>query len=219
MPETYCHTLIPERIDFVPQPQQVARFLDDLVKLGAAPLEASLRVGKPGGFLTGINPVTREAYTIPRRLYTPVGAVADVPAALSGLEDYDLRFSGKGPPRIPSLRFDIESIYAFDVLCCLRPEVVSTSDWHDSATIVRGAPSFGQPDRSHNRLGIFHHPSTNEIIKVPNAGCALFWIEFEFGKWLLPQIVDSLDLLEPSIVKTTEGCFGATFAQGCHWYE
>jgi hypothetical protein len=101
MPETYCHTLIPEGIDFVPQPQQVARFLDDLVKLGASPLEASFRVGKPEDFRTGINPVTREAFTIPRRLYTPVGAVADVPAALSGFEDYDLRFSGKGPPKHP----------------------------------------------------------------------------------------------------------------------
>jgi hypothetical protein len=82
----------------------------------------------------------------------------------------------------PAVEVDFKSIYAFDVLCRLRPEVVSTSDWHDSATIVRGAPSFGQPDRSHNRLGIFHHPFTSEIIKVPNAGCARFWIEFEFCK-------------------------------------
>ena len=38
MPE-YTHTLIPDGVDFVPDPQQVADFLVALVAIGAAPLK------------------------------------------------------------------------------------------------------------------------------------------------------------------------------------
>jgi hypothetical protein len=49
MPEQYIHTLIAGRVDFAPQPHQVPDFLNDLVKLGASPLQAKLRVMKPSG--------------------------------------------------------------------------------------------------------------------------------------------------------------------------
>jgi hypothetical protein len=242
MPETYCHTLIPERIDFAPQPGQVAAFLATLVRRGAAPLEAKLRLGKLDGFRIAVNPIAQETLSIPRRRYAAIEGVADIMAALQELDDYNLQYTGKGPPNIPPLTLWLHDIqprtlegnfpvrtddcatvefkeaYGFIVHCWLRGEVVSTSDQHDAA-IERQLPGFGRPDKSHNRLGNFSHPCTNKAIQVPNAGCARFWIEFEFGKWLLPKIDDSLDLLEPSIVETARECFGLTFVQGCHWYD
>jgi hypothetical protein len=241
MPETYCHTLIPERIDLAPQPGQVAAFLAALASQGAAPVEGKLRLGKLDGFRTAVNPITQETISFPRRRYAVVEGVTDVTAALQGLDDYSLQFTGKGPPNIPPLTLwlqdqyprntevklpvevnDCASVefkgnYDFIIHCCLRGEVVSTSDQHNSV-IDPQLPGFGQPDKSHNRLGNFSHPCTKKVIHIPNAGCTRFWIEFEFGKWLLPKIDDSLDLLEPSIVAAARECFGFNFVQGCHWY-
>jgi hypothetical protein len=243
MPETYCHTLIPVQFDFVPQPNQVAAFLAELVSRRAAPLEAKYRLGKVDGFRTAVNPITQETVSIPRRRYRAIESVEGIVAGQQGLDDYNLQCTGKGPPNIPPMTLwvhelqprtpgqtiqdvqvenckivEFKQVYGFIIHCCLRGEVVSTSDQHDSI-IERLAPGFGEPYRSHNRLGIFNHPCTNKIIEVPNAGCARFWIEFEFGKWLFPKMDDRLDLLEPSIVETAGDCFGVSFIQGCHWYE
>lgn len=244
MPEIYGHTLVPGHVDFAPRPQQVAAFLDGLVKLGAAPLRATLRIGKPG-FRTGFNALTGETLTIPARRYTAVGADADLSAALVGLDDYNVQLSGEGPPGLPPfalwlhdvqprtgkgrlesqdddcrmIPFDSEKTYGFTLECCLRAEVVSTSDRHEVAPPGHQMPAFCQPDRSHNRIGIFHHPCTNKIIEVPGAGCARFWIQFEFGKWLFPNIEDSLNLVDPSIVELAKTSLGTDFLQGCYWYE
>jgi hypothetical protein len=220
----------------------VTAFLAALVSRGAAPRQARLRLGKLDGFRTGVNPITRESLAIPRRRYAVVESVADRRAALQGLDDYNLQFSGMGPPDIPPLTLwmhdpqphtpegkvpshgddctvvEFKEIYDFTIHLRLRGEVASTSELHDSV-IERQAPGFGQPDKSHSRLGFFNHPCTNKVIEVPKAGCARFWIEFEFGKWLVPKIYNSLDLLEPSIVETARECFGLGFVQGCHWYE
>ena len=57
-----------------------------------------------------------------------------------------------------------------------------------------------------------------EVIKVPGAGCARFWIEFALGKFLFPEIQgDNLELLNPAIAGEAEQIFGAEFVQGCHW--
>jgi|SRR5579862_2572354 len=243
MPEIYGRTLVPELIDFAPRPQQVAAFLDGLVKLGGAPLRATLRIGKPG-LRAGFNALTGETLAISAHRYTTVGTDADLSAALVGLDDYNVQISGEGPPSLPPfplwqdvqpptgekglesqddecrmIAFDSEKTYGFMVQCCLRAEVVSTSDRHEVAPLGRQMPAFGQPDKSRNRIGVFHHPCTNRIIEVPGAGCARFWIQFEFGKWLFPKIEDSLNLLDPSIVKLAKTSLGTDFLQGCYWYE
>jgi hypothetical protein len=65
--------------------------------------------------------------------------------------------------------------------------------------------------------GYFHNPHTMEIIKVPQAGCSRFWIQFELGKFLCPAVNNSLELLNPAIVKEAKNVFGIEFVQGCYW--
>src|SRR5207245_383105 len=103
------------------------------------------------------------------------------------------------------------------VHCCLRQEVVSTSEWHNEVPVKRQVEFFSRPCSSKNRLGIFHSPKTLKVIEVPKAGCARFWIEFEYGKMLFPRIEDSLDLIEPRIVQAAQSDFEIKFVQGCHW--
>lgn len=213
MPE-YSHTLIPGQVDFAPNPGQVAAFLESLVSMGAAPLEPDIVVSKLSGKVRSVtNPFTLQTETFPMRQSERVQELSAVAGALTGLDDYNVTLAGTGPPALPPLEFDFMGVYGFLVHCCLRDEVVSTSDSHDE----HPTESFGRPCSSRSPRGVFHHPDTLEVIEVPGAGCARFWIEFEFGKMLFPRIQDRLDVIEPSIVHAAEREFAIEFVQGCHW--
>jgi len=217
MPE-YTHTLIPDQVDFVPDPKQIRAFLASLISLGAAPLEPSFGVSMPSGKgITFTNPFTGKTESFGTYKSKKVKSVAGISDALKELDDYNLVVSGKGPPKLPAIKFDYKGRYEFDVHCCQRAEVVSTSDWHDEVPVKQKVEFFGRPCNPKSRLGIFHHPKTLKVIEVPMAGCARFWIEFEYGKMLFPRIKDSLDLIEPKIIGAAESDFRVKFIQGCHW--
>lgn len=217
MPE-YSHTLIPDRVEFVPDPEQVGNFLSSLVSIGAAPLKPAVAVSKPSGEVqTFLNPFTGATDSLAVRKATKLSSLAAVPGALNSLDDYDVTLTGKGPPKLPAFTFDFKGSYDFLIHCCLRAEVVSTSDWHDEIPITQKVEPFGQPCSPQDRIGIYHNPNTLKVIEVPNAGCARFWIEFEFGKMLFPPIEDRLDLIDPQIVETAQMAFGVPFLQACCW--
>ena len=136
---------------------------------------------------------------------------------MTGLDDFYVTVAGKGPHKLRAFVFVHKAGYDFLVQCCLRAKVVSTSDCHDEVPIERKVEFFGRACGSKNRLGIFHNPNTLEVIEVPEAGCARFWIEFEYGKMLFPPIEDSLELIESSIIHAAEKEFENRFVQGCRW--
>jgi hypothetical protein len=225
MPE-YTHTLIPTRVDFVPAPDQIRDFLKSLTKIGATPLHAAVSVSMPSGKVRTVTmPFTEQTLTLPILKFKKLKGFSSVPTAVEGLADYNVIVEGKGPPKLPAFAFDFEGGYDFLIRCCVRPMVVSTSDWHDETPLhligQTSAPpkavSFGEPCSPQQRLGIFHNPNTLAIIEVPNAGCARFWIEFEYGKMLFPRIEDRLDLMEPEIVAAAAREFGLPLVQGCRW--
>jgi hypothetical protein len=174
------------------------------------------------GGRVGRNPVTGESIALPRRDHTAIDGVSGLRSELEALDEYRVVMSGEGPPQLPVVKLDPEfdnggEPYQFDIRCCLKPVVVSTSDFHgDERTIRRIAP-HGQPCEATDRTGFFSNPRTMETIEVPEAGCTRFWVEFALGKWLFPKIDDSLDLLPPSIVQAAEQTFKVGFNQGCYW--
>ena len=214
MSEQYSYLLIPDRVDLAPHPKQVADFLQNLMALNGAPLEATFRVAKLSGALRrGLSALTGEEIYIPKREFTSSGSISDVENQLAGLEDYDVSMSGQGPAKMPPLSLrsytrsedlEFKGAYAYEVSCHLRAGVVSTCE-----------PSFGMPCTPEKRNDIFRNPKTGAAIEVQNAACARFWIEFQFGKWLFPKIGDSLDLLRPSILAVASDIFRTSLAQGC----
>jgi hypothetical protein len=217
MPE-YTHTLIPDRLDFVPDPKQVGMFLSSLAAIGAAPLRPEITASMLSGKVrTFKNPFTGRIDSFAMRKAEKLKDLTAVVGALNGLDDYNITMTGKGPPELPAFTFDFKGTYKFLVHCCLRTEVVSTSDWHDEVPIKRKVEFFGRPCSPNDRLGIYHNPNSLDVIEVPNAGCARFWIEFEYGKMLFPAIEDRLDLIEPKIVEVAETDFGIKLVQGCRW--
>jgi hypothetical protein len=215
MCEQYAHLLIANRVDFAPQPEKIADFLERLIALKSAPLGATLRVGKLSGTLrTGLDSLTGEKIFLQKRAFISLESVFEIGQHLAGLEDYDVLLSGRGPAKLPLFPLytmrgsewsEFEGPYAYEVRCCLRAEAVSTCE----------TPPFGTPYLSEKRTGVFRHPYSGAIIEVRNAGCARFWIEFEFGKWLFPKIANSLNLLQPPILANAVDTFGTGFAQGC----
>ena len=225
----YAHTLIPSEAGFVPEPQQLADFLNALKSIGGEPVGASYRLGTlTGEMRKGGNPLTGEEISIPSRSFAPLAGPADIADRLKGIEYFDLLLEGEGPCALPPFNlytanteegeraeFPYNDSYAYEIQLCLRPKNVSTSDWHEEIAPERVAP-FGEPCDGENRKGYFHHPVTGAVIEVENAGCARFWIQFQCGKWTFPRIGGAnLNVLEPRIVEIATDNFGVGFAQGC----
>jgi hypothetical protein len=186
----------------------------------------------------GRNPFSGEAFRLVDYM-TRVGSLSIIGPALEHLHEYRLEMRGIGPLR-PLFQFDAtmfsgdllrfdehcpeDQSYEFNLSCSLKPNIVSMSDDHmaeftggktpEGETVV---PS-GESCSAAHRTGFFSNPKNNESIRVPGAGCARFWIEFGFGKWLFPDIKDSsLDLLPANAVNAAQQIFGVRYLQGCHW--
>jgi hypothetical protein len=222
--EQYVHTLIPSDPHFVPDPEQVARLLDGLTALGAAPLNPEPLLHRPSGRLRSFrDPLTGETRSFPENDRLKLASNKDVAAALGDLPQYSVSLKGQGPPKLPPFPLYsgdslFSSNYSFTIGCHLRDRLVSMSDMgHDQA--AQNLAAFGQPCEAPGATAaFFRHPLSDELLEVANAGCARFWVEFEFGKWLLPRIDNALNIIEPSITQLAAESFGVPFAQGFHQY-
>jgi hypothetical protein len=221
----YVHTLIPTRVDFIPQPEQVGAFLDALDKLGAVPLKSQITVARSTGKSDSVvNPFTGQAESFAVRKGVKVKSLAAVAKAIAAANDYNVLIAGQGPATTAPLKLKARGTYGYSLNVCARAAVVCTSDRHDdvadwppTGVDADGGPFFDRPCDPKDRLGVFHHPETLEAIEVPKAGCARFWIEFELGHGLYPPMKDSLEFLDVAIVRAAEKAFGLKFVQGCHW--
>ncbi len=228
--EQYVHTLIAAKSAYVPKPSQVAEFFDGLVKcsdfhiISEKRFQPGLRVMKPSGrFRQFVSPLTGETKSFSISDIVKLEKITDIPAAIEGLEDCSVLLSGAWKVEKQPLAFLTTAGAPFggdpvcEVSCHLRTGLVSTSCCDAEVSHCQNLPSFGAPCNSEDEVGIFSHPWTGAIIQVPNAGCARFWIEFEFGKFLLPKMADDLNILSPSIVAKAEECFQTRFVQGCRF--
>jgi hypothetical protein len=191
----YTHLLIPVSRRFKPSSTQVSRFLDAVLREGFVPASSELFA--------------------PRL------------AALEGEQSFDVGVGGVGIPLNTPLAIGhygddeewrpFEEPYDLKIGCSLRPSPVWTSDDQEHFNTNPGSPFFDDPCSDKDRTGCFTHPNTLEIIEVPHGGCACFWISIEFGKFLFPDIEDSLDLAAPELVALAQKTFGIEFVQGCRW--
>ena len=230
--EQYIHTLISADPEFAPKSAHVASFFDVLVsKFKFGPISGQrflpgLIVAKPSGRLRlGTNPMTGEKISVPEPDRLNLDRFEDIPASIEGSAHYTVAQSGQwaGEDRPVDLLgtngVPYEGNYICIVRCELRPEIVSTSAWDvEAASNTRNVPTFGSVCNDRVGSGIFPNPWTGGAIEVANAGCARFWIEFEFGRFIYPRVTDSFEVLNPHIVSATEQSFGTKFAQGCRFW-
>ena len=220
MAEQYVHTLIACDPEFAPIPEQVVTFFEGLVNIGASPTSAKLIVMKPSGrFRFFTDPLTGKKKSFSANDHVVLESAADLASMIQSLPQYCVSLDGQGPPRRPPFalyyngaRFEGE--YGFTVRCKVRREPTCTSDLADDDRGV--LPKFGEACSPLADVGRFRNPASGALIEVAGAGCARLWVEFEFGKWLLPKIEDSLNILDPAIDELASRAFGTKFAQGLH---
>jgi hypothetical protein len=219
MSEQYRHTLISLDKSDVPQPAAVRAFLSEMIDKRVVPgsPEVLLRTwtGKmreyPNPFIGGIVKIEQ----LDRK---PLANLDEFERATAKLPDYQIAVYGEGRPKLPPLQMKSKGPYFVAVTCYICSKLRSTSDSHEETLTGRRAAFYGDPFKSSDMTGFFCDPESGEIIEVPEAGAARFWIEFELGKFLFPNIVDgNLDLLNAEIVADAERHFGVEFVQGCSW--
>jgi hypothetical protein len=230
--EQYIHTLIASDSEYFPNPIQVAEFFDALARpfsfriIREGRWQPGLRVMKPGGRTrTGTNAFTGETFTIPVLDRIMIESTNEIPPLIESLDEYQVGASGEwsqGTAPLVLLNTDTTPFSEnpiCDVICNIRPGPVSTSAWDlEAGTNVRNVPQFGSPWNGESTIGIFPNPWTGEVIEVPNAAAARFWIEFEFGKFIYPKIEKSLDVFSPPLVRMAEECFQTNLVQGCRFW-
>jgi hypothetical protein len=140
-----------------------------------------------------------------------------VPAAKS-VSEFNVEASRVGLPMTPPLPIDFSKPYSIQITCCVRSRAVSLSDLHEESGSKRKRLPFDEDCNKWVQSGLFTHPHTLQVIEVPQAGRARFWIEFKLGKFLFPKIRGgNLRILNPRIAKLAVQCFGLKFVQGCRW--
>ena len=217
--EQYVATLIPTDSRYVPSYETVGAFLSSVVaNFGFAPAPimraaTSLRIMKPGQPRTARNAHTGEVLTFPGFDFVELAEISDLAAALNGLEHFDARLSGKWSSEEPPLAMlgltdgkpFTQPLWS-DVACCVRGRPVSMSSGFGNQG-GREGHSFGEPcDDSSNR--------SNDAVQAP---CARFWIEIEFGKFLMPPLLGiDVNLLRPDLVSMAENLFETKLMQSFH---
>ena len=169
--------------------------------------------------------MTGEKVSIPDRDRWNVERFEDIPALIEGSNHYTVAQSGQwvGKDRpILLLKTDgvpFEENYACTVSCELRPQPVSTSAWDEEVgPNMHSVPTFGSECKDVVKNGIFPNPWTGDAIEIADAGCARFWVEFEFGKLIYPRVANDFEVLNPALVLAAEQRFNTKFAQGCRFW-
>ncbi len=115
--------------------------------------------------------------------------------------------------------------YYLQVCCRVRSRTVRLHHLESEADLNRPPdldftkfqPRYDEDCSADERTGVFTHPEINAF-RIANAGCATFWIEFNYGKFIFPRLRnESVDILDDSILDLARKSFGSDFVQACHW--
>jgi len=223
----YSHLLIPLDHDYCPSVEPLAEFLGQVVTLGvvgdAPTIEARTIKRVPVQTRELRNQVTGETLVVQMPTRWPdrrsvISSIAELADAVAGAKEFDVDVSDTVLPKVAPLVIDFSEPYHLLIGHRIRSQLVSMSDLHDEVETDKNAVFFGRDCGEADSLGLYTHPESLELIELPDAGCARFWIEFELGKFLYPRIDDkNLRILNPQLVGLAERCFQTDFAQGCHW--
>ena len=230
---SYTHLLIPDAApDYRPAPAAIASFIKDSLHQGYVPEASRVCVQQyqfeAGRSYKGRTPdgQTLEFKAPPYRgqavqtLETP----QDIGKCAGESNDYDAFVEGTGQPRLVVVNVGTVTDGAWqpwtgphhvNIRCRVRSRAVGTSAY--CATPDLGIRP-GEPCGPSKHPGWFVHPQAPAPIAVADAGCASFWIEVGYVKFLFPSIVGTnLAVANQAFVQFAKDCFDTGWLQGCRW--
>jgi hypothetical protein len=241
MSVSYTHFLIPRACDYRPSPEAISQFLNGLIAGGAVAADFSIDFSKvaknPGRVRRGRNPATGESIEmpLPTRANAPPQRLSDT-LQLSALAkdepEYDISIVSQGAPAAPPLDMGyvegaqwkrMNGAYHQRIVCRVRKDIVRLFTMQSEDELTRPPdfasyrPRFNEDCSPEEHSGLFLHPQIG-VIRIENAGCASFWVQFEFGKLIFPLAKDGkVDLLSESLVREATNAFVTEFVQACNW--
>ncbi|MEZ6062993.1 MAG: hypothetical protein R3C19_21820 [Planctomycetaceae bacterium] len=238
----YTHLLIPSSSEFRPDADAVARFVRGLIDNGNVANGAKVafaRVTKGQPRVRQMrNPMTGETIDLrgpsrtlerPRTLSDP----SQITEHAANQQEFDVLLTGEGVPSVPPLTVGsvedgdwkvMDGAYHLEVRCRIRANVVrlymldSEDDLHRPPAFANYRPKYNEDcSPAENADGLYVHPEIGAF-RVPNAGCGMFWIEFNYGKFVFPRLKDgSVDVLADSVIDLARAAFDCDFIQACDW--
>ena len=232
--ETYIHTLIAAEPEYAPEPSQVANFLEWIAADGGLDVQ-SPTASQPTWFVSKPSATKMRRYTnawtgevreIPGSDTTKCFSAEAIMTAIEGSQHYGASISGnwkRGHEPLALFTADekpFDETYYGQVACALRSQPVSMSsvDGDMGLFFENEAPPFGEPCDSVKDFRLYSNPWTGDRIEAPGPACSRFWIEFEFGDFLIPKINGTFEVMNPAMVTKAEQCFGVKFVQGWTYY-
>jgi hypothetical protein len=225
--EKYAHLLIAADPEFAAKPGQIVGFLELVKDVFRFRFVKSKEDWLPGlqamtsaeDVRTMRNPYTgeKQTYTVPK--WFELEDTGELPALVESEPKYGVTMSGKWTPSdvpIQMLGADGRTIneeLACFVSCSQRAQPVCTGDWWGEAHCGDCEFDFDNPESTVQSVGVYTHPWSGERVEVPGAGNSRFWIELEFGKFIIPKMDGGFDLLRHEFVDAAEKCFGVRFIQ------
>ncbi|HEV2455456.1 MAG TPA: hypothetical protein VGY98_14425 [Verrucomicrobiae bacterium] len=237
----YTHLLIPLSPEYRPEPDSVAAFGQGIIKNGnvASPFTISFAPVKKAGpsARKARNVVTGETISIPlpsRR--TEKSQTLASPSQIiehgAGRQEYDVAISAEGVPAAPPFPVGLVEDgkwapmvggYFLEIRCRIRNNIVrlysldNEDDLQRPPDFAKFEPRFDEDCSLEEREGIFVHPESGAV-RIQNAGCGTFWIEFRLGKLIFPRLNSGgVNLLDDSVVCLAQRAFNCEFVQACDW--
>jgi hypothetical protein len=209
-----AHLLIPTQPMFAPSAAQVAQFLEELIRLNAAPASASIRLRKLSGetgYATNAN--TGEKIPFPRWTAPHLLELPAIASTIGNVNDYVLSISGDAPLTLPPFelyrnsgsRLDPASPCNSTIRFLLRSNSHQLSEsWHEHCRTFLLPPE--QRGGVCDRCGAIHSEKTEVH--------ARFWIEFIFEGAGLPGFKTTTEPIHPQVLAAAERIFATTFFHG-----
>jgi hypothetical protein len=237
----YTHLLIPLSPEYRPEPGAVAAFGQGIIDNGNAPNPFKIsfsKVTKGQPNVRGVrNMVTGETIGIrgpSRRGDQPhtLSSTSQIIESAADQREYDISIYGEGVPSSPPFPVGyvedntwkpLVGAYHLEIRCRIRINIVrlfmlkSEEELHQPPDIAKWQPRLDEDCSVDEREGIFVHPEVGAI-RIKNAGCGTFWIEFKYGKFVFPRLRNgSVNVLNDSILTLARKSFGCDFMQACNW--
>ena len=229
MGKSYTHLLISTSKTYRPTAQAVCQFLQQMIQTGSVGRDHEISFGKVVKQEPRIrevqNPFTRkmQQHRMPSRRRPRaehLSGASQIVALADQEQEYDVSVASTVQPTNPPL--DIGSVdekgtwqswaepYHLEICCRVRSSLVRLCYFKQG--------EFDEDCTEDESEGFFEHPLLPSPVRIPNAGCGRFWIEFEYGKWLYPRPKnDGVALLAPDVTRLAAEIFGTPFVEACLW--
>jgi hypothetical protein len=238
--ESYTHLLIPTNKTMRPTKQSVIQFIERVTQIGFVGKDCELRASQVIRTEPQIqerrnpfNGQTLKVQTNSRKSQPARRIKSPAEISLTDRQEYNFSLTSAGRSPVPPFALGSRGRDGawqpfvgdchMEITVHVRDALVRVCRFadelgHNSPPPSVRLPIYDEDCKDDKCDGFFEHPDSAQIIRIPNAGCARFWISFELGKWIWPEPVgNSPGGLDPRLISLAAEAFATDFVEAYDW--